>query len=433
MGVAVAMAASCAAVPRVAPLQPRNQTGFRSLLEETWVPEHLLSQPIDRLVKSPSLGGVGASRIAAARAQGAKAVVELIMDTEAKKTSQDPYYNKEKKRWKWKEDMWWLPADTPASFNKDAGMQAPILSRDRHWQDSPPYELPPTAVLQPQSADPALEWGRRVAEATKTVKPIPWKSATHCGPVLIQGKKHGWPVCPHVIPTKKPCVAYLVGIGAFPHFDAELAHSFGCEVHSFDPSPTGKGAMDRLKKSGKMPPNHFYHDYGVAHQDGEVVTYAPKVGDQYTRDCTAARNGNCRKVTFQVKTIKTIMRELGHTHLNVLKIDTEGGEFEDVMGMHLDGVLGSVDSYCSELHYFSTTDGAQTVWDGKKGAFSPAVGWPKQTHIPHPQTDGSAWNVDNAKVLLPEKLSSFWPCLLARNGSLPRKAQYCIMELMQIS
>ena len=131
IGVLVAMVASCAAVPRVAPpaLQPRNQTGFRSLLEESWVPEHLLSQPLDRLVKSPSLAGVGASKIAAAREQGPKAVVELIMDTEAKKTSQDPYYNKEKKRWKWKEDMWWLPADTPASFNKDRGMQAPVLSR----------------------------------------------------------------------------------------------------------------------------------------------------------------------------------------------------------------------------------------------------------------------------------------------------------------
>ena len=39
------------------------------------------------------------------------------------------------------------------------------------------------------------------------------------------------------------------------------------------------------------------------------------------------------------------MRELGHTHLDMLKIDTEGGEFEDVLGLASDGVLQHVDAF----------------------------------------------------------------------------------------
>jgi hypothetical protein len=104
--------------------------------------------------------------------------------------------------------------------------------------------------------------------------------------------------------------------------------------------------------------------------------------------------------------------ELGHSHISVLKIDTEGGEFEDVMGnnaernnhrlvvsasflhhflmtidrlprqardtqqslkakrhfalcegLHLEGVLAAVDSFCAEFHYYSTLDHeGSTVW-----------------------------------------------------------------------
>ena len=92
---------------------------------------------------------------------------------------------------------------------------------------------------------------------------------------------------------------------------------------------------------------------------------------QYTRVATSGRNGEeATKLQFQVKTISTIMRELGHTHLDMLKIDTEGGEFEDVLGLASDGVLEHVDAFCAEFHYFSAfnNEGVK-IWDGPKGRY----------------------------------------------------------------
>jgi FkbM family methyltransferase len=130
------------------------------------------------------------------------------------------------------------------------------------------------------------------------------------------------------------------------------APPYNCEVHSFDPSPTGKKTMERVRSAGKLSENWHYHDYGVWHYDGEHTVYAPLAwgGDQFTAECTTLRNGpNCTAaaVRFPVKTISTIMTELGHSHLSLLKIDTEGGEFEDLMRLHSDGTLDSIDAFCA--------------------------------------------------------------------------------------
>ena len=97
--------------------------------------------------------------------------------------------------------------------------------------------------------------------------------------------------------------------------------------------------------------------------DGTLKVHAPAAGDQFTREFTELRNGPdaSKMIEFEVKTISTLMKELGHTHLDMVKIDTEGGEVEDVLGMAADGVLERIDAYCGEFHYFDVYDSSKRV------------------------------------------------------------------------
>ena len=73
------------------------------------------------------------------------------------------------------------------------------------------------------------------------------------------------------------------------------------------------------------------------------------------------------------------MQELGHTHLTMLKIDTEGGEELAIMDWVLSGVLPKVDAVCSEFHYYSVfgydggADSPTMVWDGPNGGYVPGI------------------------------------------------------------
>ena len=108
---------------------------------------------------------------------------------------------------------------------------------------------------------------------------------TACGAVNFGGN-HGWPVCPKLLEQTADCVVYAIGIGMYPEFDQILASRYGCEVHSFDPSPTGRDAIAKLRDSGQMPPNMHYHELGISDFDGDLTLYSSLTGVMYTRECT---------------------------------------------------------------------------------------------------------------------------------------------------
>ena len=69
---------------------------------------------------------------------------------------------------------------------------------------------------------------------------------------------------------------------------------YGCEVHSFDPTPTARNHIAKLVAGGKLPPKMHYHELGIAHFDGDLKIYKPKKtkndpGHQYTREATVGR------------------------------------------------------------------------------------------------------------------------------------------------
>ena len=130
----------------------------------------------------------------------------------------------------------------------------------------------------------------------------------------------GW-----VVPTdmiQADWVIYSMGIGEDITFDVDLMEGFGCTVHGFDPTPR---AIAYAQTQREQYPNFRFYPYGVWSADTHVKFYNPRKTHFASYSILNLRHQN-DYIMAEVKTIKTLMRELGHEHVDLIKMDVEGAE-----------------------------------------------------------------------------------------------------------
>ncbi len=146
----------------------------------------------------------------------------------------------------------------------------------------------------------------------------------HSCPMIRLGSDYGgWAVSPAMLTPES--VVYSFGIGEDISFDLALIERLGCTVHAFDPTPKSI----RWVRSQKLPPTFILHEYGLAAHDGTVTFYAPRNPDHVSHTVVKGAQGD-EAITVPVKRLSTIMRELGHDHVDLLKMDIEGAEYDVV-------------------------------------------------------------------------------------------------------
>ncbi|KAK3083994.1 hypothetical protein FSP39_006412 [Pinctada imbricata] len=135
----------------------------------------------------------------------------------------------------------------------------------------------------------------------------------------------GYDVCEDQRPNP-PCLVYSFGIRNDFSFDDDVARRYGCEVHSFDPG------MER--KSFRHSDKVFFYDTGIAGKDSDDANW-------------------------RLRRLSSIKRELNHTNvsmidfsrrIDILKIDTEGAEWDALIDMHQTGELGKIPQILLEFH-----------------------------------------------------------------------------------
>jgi FkbM family methyltransferase len=117
-------------------------------------------------------------------------------------------------------------------------------------------------------------------------------------------------------------IVYSFGIGTDITFDLGLIRRFGCNVHAFDPTPL---AIQWLK-SQHLPDSVLVHHWGLAAYDGSAVFALPEkhsVSFLMGTDVPSKSVAEC-----QVRRLPTIRELLGHEHIDLLKIDIEGAEYD---------------------------------------------------------------------------------------------------------
>ena len=135
----------------------------------------------------------------------------------------------------------------------------------------------------------------------------------------------GWPVLSSFVNTNS--IVYSAGIGDDVTFDIGLIERFGVTIHAFDPTPS---AIEYINKNIHTR-NFVMHSYGFYNKDQKVNFHQPK-NENYV-SYSIFDKGSENIIVVEMKRLKTTMDELGHDHIDILKIDIEGAEYDFVKDM----------------------------------------------------------------------------------------------------
>lgn len=124
-------------------------------------------------------------------------------------------------------------------------------------------------------------------------------------------------------------MVYSVGVGDDISFDLDLIARFGLEVHAFDPTPEAAGWLD----SQALPEGFIFHNVGLAGHDG-TAPFFPNRSVGIASSVVHGSHVTEIPTELSVRRLPTLMADLGHSHLDLLKMDIEGAEYsviEDVL------------------------------------------------------------------------------------------------------
>lgn len=117
---------------------------------------------------------------------------------------------------------------------------------------------------------------------------------------------------------KPDSVVYSFGLGEDISFDLAVIERFGCKVHGFDPTPIAGAWL----QSQSLDKRFVFHPIGLGETDGMVDFFTPPEGHSFSRTSQGGTS-----VTRRVNRLTTIMADLGHSHIDLLKMDIEGFEY----------------------------------------------------------------------------------------------------------
>lgn len=154
-------------------------------------------------------------------------------------------------------------------------------------------------------------------------KPSHLKVGLNCNHIWYGNTYGGFYVCPDVLNEKS--IVYSFGIGEDMSFDNTITINHNCNVFCFDPTPKSIKWFKNQKTNEKF---HFF-EFGISNKNEFVDFYLPKNSDHVSGSALNQINIDANnKVTVEMKSLGTFMHELGHEHIDVLKIDIEGSEYD---------------------------------------------------------------------------------------------------------
>ena len=169
------------------------------------------------------------------------------------------------------------------------------------------------------------------------------KKDIDCNKVWYGNVYGGFFVCPDLLNSSS--VVYSFGIGEDISFDRAIMEKHGCEVFAFDPTPKSINWVNHQKISEKFK----FFELGISSKSGPFDFFMPKNPNHVSGSIINQNNVNIKeKVIVEMKTLQDILNELNHKHIDVLKMDIEGEEY-DVIDNILDNRI-SVDQILVEFH-----------------------------------------------------------------------------------
>jgi FkbM family methyltransferase len=146
---------------------------------------------------------------------------------------------------------------------------------------------------------------------------VPHHVQVHLRTERIGGPNSPWRVYPDVISSSS--VVYSLGVGNEILFDLSLIEKYSLNVYAFDPTPDSIAWICHQK----LPEQFHFINYGVMDYDG-MAQFQQFDGVQFGTRISSSQK---QIVELKVFRLGTIMKNLNHTKIDLLKINIEGGEY----------------------------------------------------------------------------------------------------------
>ncbi|HQT78441.1 MAG: hypothetical protein B7Z80_27230 [Rhodospirillales bacterium 20-64-7] len=149
-----------------------------------------------------------------------------------------------------------------------------------------------------------------------------------CPTQYIGSAYGGWTIATEPLRRSALPVVLSFGLGDDISFDEHMVAAFQARVHGFDPTPA---SLRWIAERG-IPDGMQVHPIGIAAFDGQQSFALP---DSEMRGNFSSKQITGTTVYCQVRRYKTIMAMLDLQHVDILKLDVEGSEYEvipDVLG-----------------------------------------------------------------------------------------------------
>ncbi len=131
----------------------------------------------------------------------------------------------------------------------------------------------------------------------------------------------------HTVCLERLCedsVIYSAGIGEDVSFDLEILARTGGVVHAFDPTPRSLAWL----ATQELPERFHVHGYGLASFDGTAMFNPPENPKHISHTILDRPKTSAPAFEVQLRRVATIAEDLGHSVIDVLKLDIEGAEFD---------------------------------------------------------------------------------------------------------
>jgi FkbM family methyltransferase len=136
-----------------------------------------------------------------------------------------------------------------------------------------------------------------------------------------------WTFYPSLLNEKS--VVYSFGVGDDISFDLALINKFDLQVFAFDPTPK---SVDWVATQN-ITKQFVFHPVGVADFDGKAKFNPPKNPNHISATIVTRPETKDMAYKVDVLTVKSIMQQLGHRHIDLLKMDIEGAEYQVIDDM----------------------------------------------------------------------------------------------------
>jgi FkbM family methyltransferase len=180
------------------------------------------------------------------------------------------------------------------------------------------------------------------------------------GPPIVElGSAYGgWRIPEGAVSAGEIC--YCVGAGGDITFDLELIGRYGAVVRAVDPVEAYEaGALEAARGESRFT----FRRVAVTTSDGPIRMQAHH--EQNSSSLSAAGLYETDDwIEVAGRTIPTLMREFGDDHIDLLKLDVEGIEYELVPTLDL--LALGVRVFAIQLHHTGTVGDALRLVDGLK-------------------------------------------------------------------